>query len=203
MRVFDTQASTPNRFRQRGYSGVQENRTRADFQRRLRMLDTSLQESMAEWANREGVPLCKDGAEYRGAELLPANHTHMYAWTGKQMAQKQESQGNGHYSPRESITESQRSPRQHSVQVSARRSTDFTLGANSPRGMNSPTGASSTRPPAGTATPRTNRGSPGPKRNATSPVPRSGATRNSTGTAPSPLSARRGTGPPVQRRVSS
>lgn len=89
MRRFDTEASKPDRFRQRGYSGVQENKIRADYKRRLSMLDSSMVASMSEWMQREGDTFRINGVEYRGADLLPSEHTHMYAWTGKQVAQAQ------------------------------------------------------------------------------------------------------------------
>jgi len=88
MRQFDVDASDPSRFKKRGYSGVQENKRRADYQRQLRMLDSSLSASMTDWAQREGIPFCLGGVEYRGSEILPTEHTHMYAWTSKQLAQK-------------------------------------------------------------------------------------------------------------------
>lgn len=89
MRDFDAEASDPNRFKRRGYSGVEENRRRADYQRRLKVLDASLTASTAEWQQREGTPFQHDGAAYRGAEILPSKHTHMYAWTPRQLSQKQ------------------------------------------------------------------------------------------------------------------
>eukprot|EP00928_Gymnodinium_smaydae_P072443 TRINITY_DN5579_c0_g3_i5.p1 TRINITY_DN5579_c0_g3~~TRINITY_DN5579_c0_g3_i5.p1 ORF type:complete len:1220 (-),score=313.40 TRINITY_DN5579_c0_g3_i5:468-4127(-) len=86
MRDFDAETSDPNRFKRRGYSGVVENKRRTEYQRQLRLLDSALGASTADWAQREGVPFCLDGVEYRGSELLPSEHTHMYAWTGRQLA---------------------------------------------------------------------------------------------------------------------
>jgi len=89
MRRFDHEASDPQRFRRRGYSGVEENKIRADYQRRLQKLDSALSDSMTEWAEREGETFAINGVEYMRAEMLPPEHTHMYAWTGKQVAQAQ------------------------------------------------------------------------------------------------------------------
>jgi len=79
MCAFDVEASDPLRFKKRGYSGVQENRRRADYQRQLRMLDASLSASKVDWHQHEGMPFFLEGVEYRVAEILSAEHTHMYA----------------------------------------------------------------------------------------------------------------------------
>lgn len=89
MRQFDEEACDPLRFNRRGYSGVQESKRRAEYQRKLQMLDSSIFTSTGEWEQSEGNPFCLNGAEYRGAEILDSERTHMYAWTGRQLSQKQ------------------------------------------------------------------------------------------------------------------
>eukprot|EP00929_Paragymnodinium_shiwhaense_P091449 TRINITY_DN51404_c0_g2_i1.p1 TRINITY_DN51404_c0_g2~~TRINITY_DN51404_c0_g2_i1.p1 ORF type:complete len:1669 (+),score=439.28 TRINITY_DN51404_c0_g2_i1:162-5168(+) len=104
MRDFDSEASDPNRFRRRGYSGVQESKRRAEYQQRLKALDSSLSVSIGEWLQREGSAFCLGGVAYRGAELLPAEHTHMYAWTNRQLSQAatagQSGESGGQVTPR-------------------------------------------------------------------------------------------------------
>jgi len=83
IRDFDAETKDPNRFKRRGYNGVEESRRRAEYQRRLRMLDSSISVSKNDWQQGEGVPFCVHGSEYRGTELLPNERTHMYAWTSR------------------------------------------------------------------------------------------------------------------------
>jgi hypothetical protein len=182
VRHFDAQASGPDRFRKRGYSGVQENKVRTDYQRRLRMLDASLQQSMGDWSQREGVPFCKEGAEYRGAEMLPSDHTHMYAWPSKQVTQKKAVATIG-LSP----TAGSYSPRSSSTQMPSARGRPST-GSGSPRAAPLPT-------------PRTSRGGASQAQSPSSRVgtPLSTA-RTSTGSARSPTSSRGQTGSQSARR---
>lgn len=99
MREFDLEASDPQRFRKRNYSGVEENRRRVEYQKRLRTLDSSLHAASAEWEEREGLPFHVNGTPYVGNEILNADHTHMYAWTETQLAQKEALHGAGFQPP--------------------------------------------------------------------------------------------------------